>query len=297
MQNFPAARCFSLKQYYPARWRGAFAQIYGAILGFCGGFMGYIAIGDVHGHLGALDSLLDKVLRDFRADDTLIFLGDYIDDGPDSRGCVQRVIDLKKQYASRVVALMGNHEQWLLRTLADYTHHNWLFGMQAFPTVRSYSSEAETQLRGEIRNRGWSWIRRRNPLDYGCFFSEVPSEHIEFLRGLQPSFRGGEYLFTHGGLDPGFPLRSQSPSLFIWGSLDFPLKYRGALHVVYGHRNNAVRMAGRPFPRIHRNTYGIDTVLQGVLTAVRFPEVEVLQSEPIPEALLATAGEISTCVS
>ena len=75
-----------------------------------------IALGDIHGHSQALDAILAAV--DPQAEDTLVFLGDYVDIGPDSKGVLERVIALKER--CQVVALLGNHEEMMLgRRTAD----------------------------------------------------------------------------------------------------------------------------------------------------------------------------------
>ena len=77
--------------------------------------MRLIAIGDLHGYVGGLKSLLELI--EPRKEDQLVFLGDYIDRGPDSFGVIETLLTLKQQYPNTVF-LRGNHEQWLL---------NWLF--------------------------------------------------------------------------------------------------------------------------------------------------------------------------
>jgi hypothetical protein len=59
--------------------------------------MSTIAVGDIHGNLAALRSLLDAVTPYLNAEDTLVFLGDYIDRGPDSKGCIEEILRLKAQ--------------------------------------------------------------------------------------------------------------------------------------------------------------------------------------------------------
>ena len=79
--------------------------------------MATIAIGDVHGNLAALRDLLEKLRGE--AADTLVFLGDYIDRGPDSKGCIDTILALPGSRRGDVVCLRGNHEEWLLKTRAD----------------------------------------------------------------------------------------------------------------------------------------------------------------------------------
>jgi len=83
--------------------------------------MASFAIGDVHGNLQALDDLLQQLRREVAADDTVVFLGDYIDRGANSRRCIDRILEFRAASPAEVVTLMGNHEDWLLKTLRDFT--------------------------------------------------------------------------------------------------------------------------------------------------------------------------------
>ena len=68
--------------------------------------MATVAVGDIHGNFSALKDLLDKVLPDMDKTDTLVFLGDYIDRGPDTRSCIERIVALKSSADFAVVTLM-----------------------------------------------------------------------------------------------------------------------------------------------------------------------------------------------
>ena len=78
--------------------------------------MSTIAIGDIHGNLRALEDLLSRITPELNAGDTVVFLGDYIDRGPDAKGCIQTILDFRRTTNGRVVTLLGNHEEWMLRT-------------------------------------------------------------------------------------------------------------------------------------------------------------------------------------
>ncbi len=116
--------------------------------------MATFAIGDVHGNLVALQNLLELIFPELGNGDTLVFLGDYIDRGPDSRNCVEEIIRLKQDAPFSVVTLLGNHEEWMLATMHDYTKHSWLFNIEAFDTIASYSMDAANQLRTAMENAG-----------------------------------------------------------------------------------------------------------------------------------------------
>src|SRR5262249_55400061 len=119
-----------------------------------GGFsVATIAVGDVHGHASALEDLLETVLPDLGPDDRLVFLGDMIVRGPDSKQVLDRVARLRRESRHEVICLMGNHEQWLLESLRDPTQHHWALSCSAFSTIASYAPDAAAALRrvfGEV---------------------------------------------------------------------------------------------------------------------------------------------------
>jgi predicted MPP superfamily phosphohydrolase len=123
--------------------------------------MATVAIGDIHGNLAALQDLLPKVLARVGPQDTLVFLGDYIDRGAHSRGCLERIIGLKDEAPCPVVTLIGNHEDWMLKSLRDFTSHSWILGMEAFETIASYSVDAAANLRQELERAGSCLITER----------------------------------------------------------------------------------------------------------------------------------------
>ncbi len=241
--------------------------------------MATIAVGDIHGNHSALNDLLDQIRKEVGADDTVVFLGDYIDRGPETRGCVDAVLAFRRDVRAEVVCLLGNHEDWLLRTLRDHGRHSWLLGMEAFDTIRSYSPDAARALSDAVSNAGAELYLGHGSLPYEVFFDSVPPEHIRFFENLRVYHRTADCVCTHGGLDPRIvSLEEQRREDLIWGAGGFPGGYAGAETVVYGHWNNAVLIAGWPTPAIVGRTLGIDTVSHGVLTALRLPDFRVFQS-------------------
>lgn len=245
--------------------------------------MAIIAIGDIHGNLRALQSLLRTVTANLTPADTLVFLGDYIDRGPDSKGCVEEVVRLGNEAPFSVVTLLGNHEMWMLATMDDYRKHSWLLGADAFDTVESYSPSAARKLRLSAEDAGLRLITDDLELPYEGFFETMPASHRRFFRGLRLFYESDGAIFAHAGVDPdGGSPAEQDPRELTWGLVpDFPRGYRGPQKVVYGHRNDCVVDAeGWPRPRISNDlTYGIDSISTGVLTAIRMPDGEVFQSE------------------
>ena len=239
-----------------------------------------IAVGDIHGNLLALNHLLAQIVPRLRPEDTLVFLGDYIDRGPDSCGCVERIIRLKVEARFSVVTLLGNHEQWMLKSLRDPTCHSWIVGMEAFETIASYSADAAADLRAALEQAGLRLITEKITLPYHVFFDLLPLDHLRFFQQLELFHRTADVICVRAGVDLGGQLISQDPEIFVWGPDGFPDEYRGKDWVVYGHRNNTVEDSnGWPQPSVRVNrTYGIDTIAKGVLTAMRFPDTRIFQS-------------------
>ena len=241
--------------------------------------MATIAIGDIHGNLRALDDLLTRIDQEVNHSDTVVFLGDYIDRGPDSRGCIERVIDFELSARSRVVTLLGNHEEWLLRTFDDYSRHSWLF-MGSFPTIESYSRAATKKIQSEIKKLGAKLILDHAQLPYDLFFDAMPKKHIDFFKSLKIYHRSPDAVCVHGGLDPpSGPPEEQNTENLIWGTDKFPAEYGGEDAIIYGHTNNPEFDASCwPRPCIVGKTYGLDTISEGVLSAIRLPGGDIFQS-------------------
>jgi len=239
-----------------------------------------IAVGDIHGNLVALNDVLDQLRPEIQAGDTVVFLGDYIDRGPDSKGCVDAILRFRDEVDAEVVALMGNHEDWFLKTLRDHRRHSWLLGMDAFDTIRSYSADAERIMWDALKRAGAALYLEQVSLPYEAFFECMPPEHLEFFESLRLYHQTPDCVCTHGGLDPlTKDIQQQSHHDLIWGGDAFPDGYEGSEVIVYGHHNNAVLDDdGWPGPAIVGRTIGVDTISHGVLTAVRLPDRCLFQS-------------------
>jgi calcineurin-like phosphoesterase family protein len=242
--------------------------------------MATIAIGDIHGFLAPLKGLLSRIVEVATADDTVVFLGDYIDRGPESCQCLDAILSFRNETKATVVGLIGNHEDWLLATYEDYTRHSWLFGMEGLWTVRSYSPDAEQALRAAMRETGVQLYVGKCALPYDIFFDAMPSSHHTFFSQLVPSHETPDCICVHAGLAPEITdLSAQPREALVWGTKTFPLNYSGDKLVVYGHWNNALPGPGRwPMPRVIGNTIGIDTIARGVLSAIQIPDRRVFQS-------------------
>ena len=243
--------------------------------------MATIAIGDIHGVRSALDDVLAQVRSEADDDDVVVFLGDYIDRGPDSRGCIDAILKFRDESAATVSCLRGNHEDWLSHTEHDYSRHSWLLGMDGLSTVRSYSANAEAALRSAMGEAGVRLFVDRVSLPYETFFAAMPEKHRSFFATLALYVETADCICTHAGLNPSvLRLADQPDESFIWGHATFPDEYSGELPIVYGHLNNAqLDSRGWPQPRVIGNTIGIDTIAHGVLTAIRLPDRRLFQSK------------------
>jgi serine/threonine protein phosphatase 1 len=221
------------------------------------------AIGDVHGQLELLDQLLEIIVRDFHAlkrgdRPVLVFVGDYVDRGPMSKGVIDRLIELGAMAARdgfQVRTLMGNHEQTMLSFLENPEAGPAWVEFGGGETLTSYgvnrpASRAEPEVWQEVQV-----ALQRN----------LPSEHVAFLRGLELSAIYGDYLFVHAGVRPGVPLDRQNPEDLLWIRGDFLSQpHRLDYVVVHGHTPDEEPFIGPA--RINVDTGAYAT---GVLTAVR----------------------------
>ncbi len=237
-------------------------------------------MGDIHGLACALEGVLDEIRPRVEPGDTVVFLGDYIDRGPDSKGCIDQVVAFAADVPAPVVALLGNHEQWLLDTLRDYTVHSWLFGMEGYTTIASYSTAAAEALRRHARDAPIELYTGKMPLPYELFFDIMPSSHLEFLKGLKISHRTPEAFCSHAGCNPDAgPPDGQSERDLVWGTRAFLRSYAGPDFIVYGHYSNAVADSGGSWsPCRTPFSLGLDTSKHGIVSAAQLPEGTIFQS-------------------
>jgi serine/threonine protein phosphatase 1 len=220
------------------------------------------AVGDIHGRLDLLEAILDRIEADARDSATaerrmLVFLGDYVDRGPDSRGVADRLIgDLPQGFETYF--LKGNHEAMLLDFLEDASSlDHWLRNGGA-ETMRSYGVNTESLIGFGAPAEMWRT----------AFAAALPAAHLRFFRELKLSVSFGDYLFVHAGVRPGVPLAAQSEADLIWIRSPF-LDYAAPFGkiVVHGHT------PGKE-PVTRSNRIGIDTgaFFTGRLTALRLED-------------------------
>jgi serine/threonine protein phosphatase 1 len=207
-------------------------------------------VGDVHGCLGMLKRLFDKI--DWNpSSDRLIFIGDYIDRGEDPRGVVDFVLKLKED-SSLVECLIGNHEQMLLDYLSGVNPHGFIVN-GGVSTLRSYE--------GVRRSKD-------DPL--------FPSSHLDFFSSLLPMIELDQYYIVHAGFRPNIRIEDQDLVDIIWIRDEFIYSdYDFGKVVIFGHT---------PLnePMIMKNKIGIDTgaVYGNRLTCLELPEKRFHSVEP-----------------
>ena len=187
------------------------------------------AVGDIHGRLDLLDSLLASIADDdrMRGDGVktlYVFLGDLIDRGPDSRGVVQRLLDFSRSGVNARF-LMGNHEQVFLRAMADDQRAlRFLIRIGGRETLLSYGITEE-----DYRALDFDELA-------ALAAEKVPQAHLDFLAGFENWIALGDYVFVHAGLKPGVILEEQAHSDLYWIRDEF-LSHRESFGrmVVHGH--------------------------------------------------------------
>lgn len=188
------------------------------------------AIGDVHGHPDKLGRALRLIEDDGGKDAEIIFVGDYIDRGPDSRAVIQHLIE-GLDAGRNWTCLKGNHDRMMEWFLEDTPRHDphLLVGYHWFherigglTTMESYGVEVGP------RERLWTVHNHAR--------KAVPESHRDFLRNLKVAHYVDHYLFVHAGIRPGVPLDHQTERDLVWireGFLDNDETH--PCFVVHGH--------------------------------------------------------------
>lgn len=212
-----------------------------------------VAIGDIHGCVRSLKTLWNQLKP--HKDATHVFIGDYIDRGPDSKGVVDFLLEV--QYDRKCVFLRGNHEQMLLNALRKGTQDLWMYN-GGESTMKSYF----------------------NPKS----IADIDPRHIEFYENTRYYYETDEYFFAHAGAPPQQTLEaskedSQAKHYFLWGrehlnAFEVPWEKT----VIFGH-------TPRPYPIRKNGMIGIDTgcvyseLGYGKLTAIILPDQEFIQQK------------------
>jgi serine/threonine protein phosphatase 1 len=202
------------------------------------------AVGDVHGRLDLLVDMLARIEADIAARPgplpLRVFLGDYIDRGPDSARVIEALIDL--QARAPTVCLCGNHETYALRFLMDASSLSVWSRVGAADTITSY---------------GLTYPFRSGPRESEelrqAFVQRLPPLHRRFLESLPLTLTLGDYLFVHAGVVPGVPLCDQRRDDLIMIREPF-LSFEGHFGKVVVHGHTPVET-----PEVRPNRINLDT--------------------------------------
>lgn len=205
------------------------------------------AIGDIHGQLAMLEAALQRIEADGGPDARVVFLGDYTDRGPDSRGVVD-LLARGQAEGRNWVCIKGNHDRMFSMFMEDHPRnddrllvgYHWLHPrIGGVETLQSYGVDvAERERIHQVHDRARS---------------AVPPEHLSFLDGLKTAHQEGEMLFVHAGIRPGLPLEQQTEEDLVWIRQEFLTDTRAhPWLVVHGHTH--VKRAEH-----HGNRVNLDT--------------------------------------
>lgn len=164
-----------------------------------------IAIGDIHGCGKALRTIIEEI--DPSADDTLVFMGDYVDRGPDSRGVIEQLLELQPR--TNLIPLLGNHEIMFLSVASGKADEQMWLACGGAATLTSY----------------------------GGALQHVPDSHLEFLRGCHNYWEDAQNIFVHAFYAPGLPMDQQPEQTMFWEHLPpvIPNRHISSKRVIVGH--------------------------------------------------------------
>ena len=170
--------------------------------------MAIYAIGDIHGCLGALKAIFNQGLINKK--DLVIFLGDYVDRGPNSKGVIDWLIKHSRDFNFEFI--QGNHEIMMLAARDNPNNLiDWLyFGGAA--TLDSYKIGYDSNLKAEIDIKHW-----------------------EFIENGLPYIQLDKYIFVHAGLEIGIDLDKQNEHHLFWKKYETPEAYSQLNKVICGH--------------------------------------------------------------
>lgn len=233
------------------------------------------AIGDIHGRLDVLKPLVEAIIDDAAAsapDRTMVvFLGDYIDRGPESAGVVRYLMSLSAVAGIEWRFLKGNHEEAMLTFLEDPS-----FGLEwcqygGGATLWSYDLREP-----DMKHRPEAWRALSQDLAH-----KVAAEERTFLEDLELSLSAGDYFFAHAGARPGRALTDQTSRDLMWVRRSF-LDSEEAFEKIVVHGHTPAEAVHIDHRRIGLDTKAYDS---GILSAVRLSGTErvIFQATASPE--------------
>lgn len=171
--------------------------------------MAIYAIGDIHGSIIALKTIFQQGL--INEEDTVVFLGDYIDKGTDSKGVIDWLIEKRKTFNFEFI--LGNHEIIMTRAKSSTeTFKYWYESYGGSLTLKSYKISDKQD-----------WI------------SQIDKAHWDFIDSCLPYFKIGDFIFVHGGLEKNKSLEEQKEHYLFFEKFEKPLIYDPIKTVICGH--------------------------------------------------------------
>jgi serine/threonine protein phosphatase 1 len=170
-------------------------------------------IGDIHGYPGALDALLEAV--QLGADDLVLFLGDYVDKGPDTKGVLDRMVSLSSR--PNTVFLRGNHDQMLLDAHLDPMKYCIWESLAGDSPLASYGPGESNEL-----------------------IAQIPDSHWQFLAQTCVDFHeDGRFIFVHAGIRPDRSPQEEDIDYLHWLTLSSAQPHWSHRTVICGHSAQA----------------------------------------------------------
>jgi serine/threonine protein phosphatase 1 len=204
------------------------------------------AVGDIHGSYAKLVNLL----RHIRAhagqhDSRLVFIGDYVDRGRQSRDVVSLLLERQADAPDQYICLRGNHEEMLVNASKCRDELMWL------------------------QNGGYETLESYGVNDA----AEIPPEHLAWFTSLPLAISDGKRFYVHAGIRPGVPLERQEKDVMLWIREPFLSDRRDhGQYIVHGHTPVVI---GKPEHLPNRLNLDTGAVFGGPLTAAVFDEVSV----------------------
>lgn len=227
------------------------------------------AVGDVHGRADLLETLLDRIGADCAGAPEpvpLIFLGDYVDRGVQSRETIEQLLALKADARFAPRFLKGNHEAAMLDFLARPEGGAGWLSFGGAETLYSYGVKPPTLgAPPEHLHRAADKLR-----------AALPQTHLAFLQELELWIVHGRYLFVHAGLRPGRSIEAQVEHDLLTIREPFVKSgYRWPYVIVHGHTPAETVIMDKRRICVDTGAY-----MTGKLTAVRLEggDVRVLST-------------------
>lgn len=187
-------------------------------------------VGDIHGQLDQLHLALETISKDPEAGAPIVFLGDYVDRGPDSRGVIELLMRGQAE-GKPWTCLMGNHDRYLLRYLDDPAYED--------PQTNNPHYYTDPPIGGEQTLASYGVDpdpRRSMAAIHADAVRAVPQAHRDWIAALPRLFETEDQIFVHAGIRPGVPLADQVEDDLIW--IRGPFLHDHTDHgrlVVHGH--------------------------------------------------------------